>query len=226
MLAVTQKFKFFYETELLEIYLYLISKKDLKLFQNTFFSGRRDLEALHEAICKDCGKGAHGLFRCAEKRFSKSRQRWVDCKYSCWLIYFQSLLQKLSCTIYFDWLLQRLSGNIYFQWLLQKLFCTIYLQWFLQKLFVYFQWLFNIYLVQLFTGILLLWFSKFAMRKHSTSMNFLFSSWRRDGHCVEGVKANRLQPFFFETQFWSRVNLKTSNKHCSKMFDHYKLCQL
>ena len=102
----------------------LKSKKDLKLFQNTFFSGRRDLEALHEAICKDCGKGAHGLFRCAEKRFSKSRQRWVDCKYSCWLIYFQSLLQKLSCTIYFDWLLQRLSGNIYFQWLLQKLSCT------------------------------------------------------------------------------------------------------
>ena len=201
MLAVTQKFKFFYETELLEIYLYLISKKDLKLFQNTFFSGRRDLEALHEAICKDCGKGAHGLFRCAEKRFSKSRQRWVDCKYSCWLIYFQSLLQKLSCTIYFDWLLQRLSGNIYFQWLLQKLFCTIYLQWFLQKLFVYFQWLFNIYLVQLFTGILLLWFSKFAMRKHSTSMNFLFSSWRRDGHCVEGVKANRLQPFFLRHNF-------------------------
>ena len=46
-----------------------------------FFSGWRDLEALHEAICKDCGKGAHGLFRCAEERFSKSCQRWVYCKY-------------------------------------------------------------------------------------------------------------------------------------------------
>ena len=31
---------------------------------------------------------------------------------------------------------------------------------------------------------------------------------------------------FFGTQFWSQVNLKTSNEHCLKMFDHYKLFQL
>ena len=50
-------------------------------------------------------------------------------------IYFQWLLQKLSCAIYFQWLLQKLSRNTYLQLLWEKLFPMIVARMILYYLF-------------------------------------------------------------------------------------------